>query len=454
MGLLMMKSYMWYKSSLATDYRNDKDSDSIMESLKENRIEGLEVRRIIELEKRPGAPEEMAKPDQTSQSRSNNAIVDPLRSEKQKDVDWGQFGSLGSTSDDLNGHISNFLEICNMFKHNGVPDDAIRLRFFPLPLRDKAKAWLNAFLTGSITIWDDLAKKFLPNSSFVVDRVTSEVFIKDHSNDPLEITLISEAKPINDEVVECVNVLNAPFRPITGWRVCMDYRKLNKATRKDNFPLPVIDQMSRAILRGAEAVERHMHSLVHKVLIPECGIDLHLELYSSVHKVFAERQWEQFSEQPDPTVLPVVREFYANAAEHIRDIENDDYGKFLMSDIDLDRVLEVLCDEGAESKMAKGILVSFKASIMKIVHKLWMSINVGQVIFTSIFQAARLPHDGLWYPSLITALCKKVGIHWDKNEEILQPKAPLDADIMNWFYDHELLTIGGSSSLVPRRLPP
>lgn len=48
MGLLMMKSYMWYKSSLATDYRNDKDSDSIMESLKENRIEGLEVRRIIE----------------------------------------------------------------------------------------------------------------------------------------------------------------------------------------------------------------------------------------------------------------------------------------------------------------------------------------------------------------------------------------------------------------------
>ena len=38
------------------------------------------------------------------------------------------------------------------------------------------------------------------------------------------------------------NELN-PTRIVTGWRVCMDYKKLNKATRKDYFPLPFIDQM-------------------------------------------------------------------------------------------------------------------------------------------------------------------------------------------------------------------
>nr|GEU35238.1 reverse transcriptase domain-containing protein [Tanacetum cinerariifolium] len=32
-------------------------------------------------------------------------------------------------------------------------------------------------------------------------------------------------------------------RLVTGWRVCIDYRKLNEATRKDHFLLPFMDQM-------------------------------------------------------------------------------------------------------------------------------------------------------------------------------------------------------------------
>ena len=36
-------------------------------------------------------------------------------------------------------------------------------------------------------------------------------------------------------------------RTITGWRVCIDYRKLNTAMRKDHFPLPFIDQMLKRL---------------------------------------------------------------------------------------------------------------------------------------------------------------------------------------------------------------
>ena len=34
-----------------------------------------------------------------------------------------------------------------------------------------------------------------------------------------------------------------PTRKVTRWRVCIDFRKLNEATKKDHFSLPFSDQM-------------------------------------------------------------------------------------------------------------------------------------------------------------------------------------------------------------------
>ena len=34
-----------------------------------------------------------------------------------------------------------------------------------------------------------------------------------------------------------------PIRIVTGWRICIDYRNLNKVTRKYHFPLPFIDKI-------------------------------------------------------------------------------------------------------------------------------------------------------------------------------------------------------------------
>ena len=34
-----------------------------------------------------------------------------------------------------------------------------------------------------------------------------------------------------------------PMRTTTGWRMCVDYRKLNSKTKKDHFPLPFLDQI-------------------------------------------------------------------------------------------------------------------------------------------------------------------------------------------------------------------
>jgi hypothetical protein len=39
-----------------------------------------------------------------------------------------------------------------------------------------------------------------------------------------------------------------PQRTVTGWQMCIDYQKLNKATRKDHFPLPFIDEILERLI--------------------------------------------------------------------------------------------------------------------------------------------------------------------------------------------------------------
>ncbi|RVW34780.1 Retrovirus-related Pol polyprotein from transposon 17.6 [Vitis vinifera] len=55
--------------------------------------------------------------------------------------------------------------------------------------------------------------------------------------------------PLMQDVVrnEVLKLLDAgeliPTRLTTGWRVCIDFRKLNAVTKKDHFPLPFLDQV-------------------------------------------------------------------------------------------------------------------------------------------------------------------------------------------------------------------
>ena len=44
-------------------------------------------------------------------------------------------------------------------------------------------------------------------------------------------------------MIKIENNTSLPSRTVTGWIICIDYWKLNKATQKDHFPLSFLDQM-------------------------------------------------------------------------------------------------------------------------------------------------------------------------------------------------------------------
>ncbi|CAN6542469.1 unnamed protein product [Malus baccata var. baccata] len=66
-------------------------------------------------------------------------------------------------------------------------------------------------------------------------------------------------------VVKNVEEELVPTRIQTGWRVCIDYRKLNNTTRKDHFPLPFIDQMlERRFIKDFSKISTPLCRLLQK----------------------------------------------------------------------------------------------------------------------------------------------------------------------------------------------
>nr|GEX97784.1 reverse transcriptase domain-containing protein [Tanacetum cinerariifolium] len=61
-------------------------------------------------------------------------------------------------------------------------------------------------------------------------------------DDKLPVIIAKDLKNEKNELI--------PTRLVTGWRVCVDYCKLNESTRKDQFPLPFMDQMLERLARN------------------------------------------------------------------------------------------------------------------------------------------------------------------------------------------------------------
>ncbi|GJV28148.1 hypothetical protein Tco_1384596 [Tanacetum coccineum] len=129
-------------------------------------------------------------------------------------------------------------------------------RFLKVPMR--AIRWKNLRYQGLLTRVFVLTKiTYGRGLRFYSSESTVGVKPEDPRRHQKEVEKLLEARliyPISDSPwvspVHCVPKKGGitvvknddndliPTRLVTGWRVCIDYRKLNEATRKDHFPLP------------------------------------------------------------------------------------------------------------------------------------------------------------------------------------------------------------------------
>ena len=69
----------------------------------------------------------------------------------------------GMENENPYNHIRKFEEVCATFKEGAVDMELLKLKAFPLTLKDKAKIWLNALRPRTIRNWGELQAGFLKN---------------------------------------------------------------------------------------------------------------------------------------------------------------------------------------------------------------------------------------------------------------------------------------------------
>ena len=114
-----------------------------------------------------------------------------------------------------------------------------------------------------------------------------------------------------------------PTRTVTGWRVCIDYRKLNNATRKDHFPLPFIDQMLDRLAGHPHLCFLDGYSGYNKIAIaPE---DQEKTTFTCPYGTFSFRRMPFGLCNAPATFQRCMMFMFSDLAEEVMDIFMDDF---------------------------------------------------------------------------------------------------------------------------------
>ncbi len=229
-----------------------------------------------------------------------------------------------------------------------------------------------------------------------------------------------------------------------------------------------------------DAQTRYYDSVSGKTLIAERGLIVTPTGYPGIWNNIRARGWSEFCAQPKMAIVPIVREFYANAPEHdnrkvfvrgkqvsfsgkainkffkLPDFERDEYTEFIGKQIDYQEIIQEIAVPGTQWKFTDDRPVTFKSLGLTRECKAWYyflgarlmpvrhfsditkekavllyclvtgkSLDVGKFMSSHIVQCYKHQTMSLFYPSLITALCVAAGVQFGAEDESLAPMAAL-----------------------------
>ncbi|CAN6547010.1 unnamed protein product [Malus baccata var. baccata] len=127
-------------------------------------------------------------------------------------------------------------------------------------------------------------------------------------------------------VVQNDNNELVPTRLTTGWRMCVDYRKINAGTRKDHFPLPFIDQMLERLAGRAFYCFLDGYSGYNQ--IPVAPEDQEKTTFTCPFGTFAYRRMPFGLCNAPATFQRCMMSIFTGLVEHVVEVFMDDFSVF------------------------------------------------------------------------------------------------------------------------------
>jgi hypothetical protein len=113
---------------------------------------------------------------------------------------------------------------------------------------------------------------------------------------------------------------------VTGYRMCIDFRKLNKVTKNDHYPLPFMDQMLERLLKHSQFCYLDRYSGFSQIHVHK--YDQEKTTFSCPFGTFSHRRMPFGLCNAPATFQRCVNAIFADYTEKIMEVFMDDFSVY------------------------------------------------------------------------------------------------------------------------------